>query len=221
MKLASGHLLQTWRVHTVPDSKVHGANMGPAWVLSAPDGPHVGPTSLALRGASCIIELYLSAMTETSAEFFCYLSLALTHLKYPVPNYLRGIYWAFLPRTIHAFQWFVCLFIISIIFLYAYDDVIPLHLYISKCSYLVSLISFDMWLLLNHGQLANCIACNCVSWTVPAIEGYPPILTRKILFHMAAAGYSPWIDISYTADRSWPWSSRPRSRVRDLHIHMA
>ena len=26
-----------------PGSKVHGANMGPTWVLSAPDGPHVGP----------------------------------------------------------------------------------------------------------------------------------------------------------------------------------
>ena len=32
-----------------PDSKVHGANMGPTWVLSAPDGPHVGPMSLAIR----------------------------------------------------------------------------------------------------------------------------------------------------------------------------
>ena len=31
------------------DSKVHGANMGPTWVLSAPDGPHVGPMSLAIR----------------------------------------------------------------------------------------------------------------------------------------------------------------------------
>ena len=27
----------------IPDSKVHGANMGPTWVLSVPDGPHVGP----------------------------------------------------------------------------------------------------------------------------------------------------------------------------------
>ena len=35
----------------VPDSKVHGANMGPTWVLSAPDGPHVGPMNLAIRGA--------------------------------------------------------------------------------------------------------------------------------------------------------------------------
>ena len=32
-----------------PDSKVHGANMGPTWDLSAPDGPHVGPMNLAIR----------------------------------------------------------------------------------------------------------------------------------------------------------------------------
>ena len=32
-----------------PDSKVHGDNMGPTWVLSAPDGPHVGPMNRALR----------------------------------------------------------------------------------------------------------------------------------------------------------------------------
>ena len=25
--------------HTFPDNKVHGTNMGPTWVLSAPDGP--------------------------------------------------------------------------------------------------------------------------------------------------------------------------------------
>ena len=34
----------------VPDSNVHGANMRPIWVLSAPDGPHVGPMNLAIRG---------------------------------------------------------------------------------------------------------------------------------------------------------------------------
>ena len=34
---------------TYPDSKVHGANMGPTWVLSAPDGPHDGPMNLAIR----------------------------------------------------------------------------------------------------------------------------------------------------------------------------
>ena len=33
----------------IPDSKFHGAHMGSTWVLSAPDGPYVGPINLALR----------------------------------------------------------------------------------------------------------------------------------------------------------------------------
>ena len=32
-----------------PDSKVHGANMGPTWVLSAPYVPHIGSMNLAIR----------------------------------------------------------------------------------------------------------------------------------------------------------------------------
>ena len=36
-------------VSVYPDSKVHGANMGPTWVLSAPDGLHVGPMNHAFR----------------------------------------------------------------------------------------------------------------------------------------------------------------------------
>ena len=43
-----------------PDSKIHGAKMGLTWVLSAPDGPHVGPMNLAIRGytgrCSCIYQ---------------------------------------------------------------------------------------------------------------------------------------------------------------------
>ena len=37
-----------------PDSKVQGANMGPSWVLLAPDGPHAGPMNLAIRVGNCI-----------------------------------------------------------------------------------------------------------------------------------------------------------------------
>ena len=33
---------------TNPDSNVHGANMGPTRVLSAPDGPNVGPMDLGI-----------------------------------------------------------------------------------------------------------------------------------------------------------------------------
>ena len=32
-----------------PDSKVHGANMGPNWVLTATDGPRDGPMNLVVR----------------------------------------------------------------------------------------------------------------------------------------------------------------------------
>ena len=44
------NLPPTCRRHgsTIPDSKVHGANMGPTWVLSAPGGSHVGPMNLAI-----------------------------------------------------------------------------------------------------------------------------------------------------------------------------
>ena len=41
-----------WANDTYPDSKVHGANMGPTWVLSAPDGPYVGPMNLAIGVAA-------------------------------------------------------------------------------------------------------------------------------------------------------------------------
>ena len=35
--------------HTIPDSKVHGAYMGPTWGRQDPGGPHVGPMNLATR----------------------------------------------------------------------------------------------------------------------------------------------------------------------------
>ena len=57
-----------------PDSKVHGANMGPTWVLSAPDGPQVGPTNLAIRE-------YLSKGWWQAAMF--YLPCLVTRQAYP------------------------------------------------------------------------------------------------------------------------------------------
>ena len=37
-------------IQLVPDSKFHGANMGPIWVRQDPGGPHVGPMNLAIWG---------------------------------------------------------------------------------------------------------------------------------------------------------------------------
>ena len=44
-----GNNPQTYLQTDYPESKVHRAKMGPTWVLSAPDGPHVGPMNLAIR----------------------------------------------------------------------------------------------------------------------------------------------------------------------------
>ena len=50
------HDLDTFRItpsekNPLTDSqRVHGANMGPTWVLSVPDGPHVGPVNFVIRG---------------------------------------------------------------------------------------------------------------------------------------------------------------------------
>ena len=41
------HLSKT-KTFGFPDSKVHGAIIGPTWVLSSPGGPHVGPMNLAI-----------------------------------------------------------------------------------------------------------------------------------------------------------------------------
>ena len=71
----------------VPDSKVHGANMGPARVLSAPDGPHVGPTNLAIRGIFC----------EIGAWFTFYGS-------HCIPVFIIVLYWTVLQRRLFVYQ---------------------------------------------------------------------------------------------------------------------
>ena len=39
-------IMISWR--KTPDSKVHGANMGPIWGRQDPGGPHVGPMNFAI-----------------------------------------------------------------------------------------------------------------------------------------------------------------------------
>ena len=58
----------------IPDSKVHGANMGPTWVLSDPDGPHVGPMSLAIRDIAFIYtELVMQPWQHKTIKLLVYL----------------------------------------------------------------------------------------------------------------------------------------------------
>ena len=66
----------TEEVLQTPDSKVHGANMGPTWVLSAPDGSHVGPMNLAIR-AGLAISWQHNQVTQ-------HVGVILTKLKQPL-----------------------------------------------------------------------------------------------------------------------------------------
>ena len=53
--LVSGYL-QEWPICLTcnnPDSKVHGAYMGPTWGRQDPDGPHVGPLNFAIWEHTC------------------------------------------------------------------------------------------------------------------------------------------------------------------------
>ena len=68
-----------------PDSKIHGANMGPTWVLSSPGGPHDGPMNLAIR---VVNEMnYIVPFTKTKG--FC--SLFYVIWIHPAEKYLEGV----------------------------------------------------------------------------------------------------------------------------------
>ena len=63
-----------------PDSKAHGANMGPTWVLSAPDGPHVGPMSLAIRVVLVIHGCHFSISLDRCTSILTCLSPLNLHI---------------------------------------------------------------------------------------------------------------------------------------------
>ena len=63
-----------------PDSKVRGTNMGPTWVLSAPDGPMLSPWTLI---SGMINYLLLSWLRSTMEPVLC-------HIGYPFETYLKS-----------------------------------------------------------------------------------------------------------------------------------
>ena len=58
-----------------PDNKIHGANMGPTWVLLAPGGPHVGPINLVIRVYNVDVKIWMSNQTHRKYEIGFYLSM--------------------------------------------------------------------------------------------------------------------------------------------------
>ena len=47
-----------------PDSKVHGANMGPIWGRQDPGGSHVGPMNFAIWASSSLTHWTLEDLNE-------------------------------------------------------------------------------------------------------------------------------------------------------------
>ena len=79
-----------------PDIKVHGANMGPPWVLSAPQGPHVGPMNLGIRA------LYIFLYRARGYKL-CRVQYILGH------HFYAGDYRAYLSRAcLCTFRYFWC-----------------------------------------------------------------------------------------------------------------
>ena len=59
----------------IPDSKVHGANMGPIWGRQDPGGPHVGPMNLA---AGDYISVWISFVSNSNV---------IVVIQEPIPGY--------------------------------------------------------------------------------------------------------------------------------------
>ena len=70
-------------VQGIPDIKVHGAIMGPTWVLSAPGGSHVGPMNLAIRDISKMLVFVCITGDYTLVTWVC------KNSRYPIKNHFQ------------------------------------------------------------------------------------------------------------------------------------
>ena len=78
----SGNMFTT-RSQYISESKVHLVNMGPIWVLSAPDGPLVDPMNLAIRDRKKTWCIIYNQITATIFNF----NKSLTDLKLWLTKY--------------------------------------------------------------------------------------------------------------------------------------
>ena len=85
----------------VPDSKIHGANIGPTWGRQDPGGPNVGPTNLAIKGATYrrfnhhLLDLHWSLFTSCVQIH--------AHLPAPFLMYSSSLYMTYVRHVGHMF----------------------------------------------------------------------------------------------------------------------
>ena len=66
----SCHLHTQWH-NGNPDSKVHGANMGPIWGWQDPGGPHVGPMNFAFWDQATSLDKFTAITIQSKFLFYC------------------------------------------------------------------------------------------------------------------------------------------------------
>ena len=103
-------LLATWTLLSgftkgSPDSKVHGANMGPIWVLSAPDGCHVGPVNLAIREVMSVLDFSLllnwTDLNNSRIVANCFTPWRLCYIIIHTPHHYRlSVYCGWMYRDV-------------------------------------------------------------------------------------------------------------------------
>ena len=96
-----------------PRSKVHGANMGPTWVLSAPDGPHVGPMNLAIRVVAGETKKTVSSRwVSKHGEWRCntfYASGRVPQIHLDLSLKIHMSHWPQTLEIVSPFLWGICL----------------------------------------------------------------------------------------------------------------
>ena len=78
MKLSSAKWQQFSFSLSFPDSKVHGANMGPIWGRQDPGGSHVGPMNFTIwvvNWTHCHAALYTLYTCKEGASLICHSSV--------------------------------------------------------------------------------------------------------------------------------------------------
>ena len=75
----------------IPDSKVHGTNMGPIWGRQDPGGPHVGPMKLAIWDLINAVRV-----TFIDAHYGCWGHLAANYLYCAGKCTKRNVLWTYL-----------------------------------------------------------------------------------------------------------------------------
>ena len=100
-----------WYDMNNPVSKVHGANMGPTWVLSVPDGPHDGPMNLAIWEEKLFCDITYGVYCRQYVEIHCSLSkfrrALILHLWSKEPNSTQ---WIMYPLELtQKLIWTICI----------------------------------------------------------------------------------------------------------------